>query len=64
MVGIFLAGVSSIIGFVEVMPQTQSGCSAPRAFVPEIYPDGTLITDEKGRIIYANAAYGRLTAQP
>ncbi|MDE1992908.1 MAG: PAS domain-containing protein, partial [Rhizobiaceae bacterium] len=58
MVGIFFL-VSSIIGFVEVMPQTQSD-SLARSFLNS-QPDGTLITDEKGRIIYANAAYGQLT---
>ena len=58
MVGIFFL-VSSIIGFVEVMPQTQSD-SLARSFLNS-HPDGTLITDEKGRIIYANTAYGRLT---
>ncbi|QRM37705.1 response regulator [Rhizobium rhizogenes] len=58
MVGIFFL-VSSIIGFVEVMPQTQSD-SLARSFLNS-HPDGTLITDEKGRIVYANAAYGRLT---
>ncbi|CAN7301217.1 response regulator [Rhizobium rhizogenes] len=58
MVGIFFL-VSSIIGFVEVMPQTQSD-SLARSFLNS-HPDGTLITDEKGRIVYANTAYGRLT---
>ncbi|AYG66427.1 MULTISPECIES: PAS domain-containing sensor histidine kinase [unclassified Rhizobium] len=58
MVGIFFL-VSSIIGFVEVMPQPQSD-SLARSFLNS-HPDGTLITDEKGRIVYANAAYGRLT---
>jgi two-component system cell cycle sensor histidine kinase/response regulator CckA len=58
MVGIFFL-VSSIIGFVEVMPQTQSDGLA-RSFLNS-HPDGTLITDEKGRIVYANAAYGQLT---
>ncbi|WFU10732.1 response regulator [Rhizobium sp. CB3090] len=58
MVGIFFL-VSSIIGFVEVMPQTQSD-SLARSFLNS-HPDGTLITDEKGRIIYANGAYGQLT---
>ncbi|AVA21761.1 cell cycle histidine kinase CckA [Rhizobium sp. LEGMi198b] len=58
MVGIFFL-VSSIIGFVEVMPQTQSD-SLARSFLNS-HPDGTLITDEKGRIVYANGAYGRLT---
>ncbi|MBY3483646.1 cell cycle histidine kinase CckA [Rhizobium laguerreae] len=58
MVGIFFL-VSSVIGFIEVMPQHQSD-SLARAFLNS-HPDGTLITDEKGRIIYANAAYGALT---
>ncbi|HEX8046413.1 cell cycle histidine kinase CckA [Rhizobium sp.] len=58
MVGIFFL-VSSIIGFVEVMPQTHSD-SLARSFLNS-HPDGTLITDEKGRIVYANAAYGHLT---
>jgi two-component system cell cycle sensor histidine kinase/response regulator CckA len=58
MVGIFFL-VSSIIGFIEVMPQRQSD-SLARAFLNS-HPDGSLITDEKGRIIYANAAYGELT---
>ncbi|MBO3760659.1 response regulator [Ciceribacter sp. L1K22] len=58
MVGIFFL-VSAVIGFVEVMPQSQSDTLA-RAFLAS-QPDGTLITDTKGRVIYANAAYGRLT---
>ncbi|KQV81653.1 PAS domain-containing sensor histidine kinase [Rhizobium sp. Root1220] len=58
MVGIFFL-VSSVIGFIEVMPQRQSD-SLARAFLNN-HPDGSLITDEKGRIVYANAAYGALT---
>jgi two-component system cell cycle sensor histidine kinase/response regulator CckA len=58
MVGIFFL-VSSVIGFIEVMPQSQSD-SLARAFLNS-HPDGSLITDDKGRIIYANAAYGALT---
>ncbi|MGY3611622.1 PAS domain-containing protein, partial [Bradyrhizobium sp. Lot11] len=58
MVGIFFL-VSSVIGFIEVMPQHQSD-SLARSFLNS-HPDGTLITDDKGRIIYANAAYGALT---
>ncbi|PKA39065.1 cell cycle histidine kinase CckA [Rhizobium sullae] len=58
MVGIFFL-VSSVIGFIEVMPQRQSD-SLARSFLNS-HPDGSLITDEKGRIIYANAAYGKLT---
>ncbi|MBD9453057.1 MULTISPECIES: PAS domain-containing sensor histidine kinase [unclassified Rhizobium] len=58
MVGIFFL-VSSVIGFIEVMPQRQSD-SLARAFLNS-HPDGSLITDDKGRIVYANAAYGELT---
>jgi two-component system cell cycle sensor histidine kinase/response regulator CckA len=58
MAGIFFL-VSAVIGFVEVMPQNRSDIIS-RAFV-DSHPDGTLITDRKGRIIYANAAYGRMT---
>jgi two-component system cell cycle sensor histidine kinase/response regulator CckA len=58
MAGIFFL-VSAIIGFVEVMPQNHSD-TVSRA-VLNSNPDGMVITDRKGRIIYANAAYGRLT---
>ncbi|MCK8778761.1 ATP-binding protein [Rhizobium sp. NTR19] len=58
MVGIFFL-VSSIIGLVEVMPQSRSDELA-RSFLAS-HPDGILITDPKGRILYANAAYGRMT---
>jgi two-component system cell cycle sensor histidine kinase/response regulator CckA len=58
MVGIFFL-VSSLIGLVEVMPQSRSDGLA-RDFLAS-HPDGILITDAKGRIVYANAAYGRMT---
>lgn len=58
MVGIFFI-VSSIIGLVEVMPQSRSDEFA--GIYLASHPDGILITDERGRILYANAAYGRLT---
>ncbi|NKN36563.1 response regulator [Agrobacterium sp. a22-2] len=58
MVGIFFL-VSAIIGFIEVMPQTQSD-GLGRNFLDTL-PEGALIADDKGRIIYANAAYGRMT---
>jgi two-component system cell cycle sensor histidine kinase/response regulator CckA len=58
MVGIFFF-VSALIGFIEIMPQSQSDDLA-RAFL-DSHPDGTLITDRKGRIVFANAAYGTLT---
>jgi two-component system cell cycle sensor histidine kinase/response regulator CckA len=31
-----------------------------RAFI-DTHPEGTLVTDEKGRVIYANQAYGKIT---
>ncbi|KQV34263.1 MULTISPECIES: PAS domain-containing sensor histidine kinase [unclassified Rhizobium] len=58
MVGIFFL-VSSIIGFIEVMPQSRPDDLA-RAFL-DGHEDGTVVTDRKGRIVYANAAYGALT---
>jgi two-component system cell cycle sensor histidine kinase/response regulator CckA len=58
MVGIFFV-VSSLIGLVEVMPQSRSDGLA-RSFLAN-HPDGILITDAKGRIVYANSAYGRMT---
>ncbi len=58
MVGIFFL-VSSVIGFIEVMPQSRPDELA-RAFL-DGHEDGTIVTDRRGRIIYANAAYGALT---
>ncbi|OLP53910.1 hybrid sensor histidine kinase/response regulator [Rhizobium rhizosphaerae] len=58
MVGIFFL-VSSAIGFIEVMPQSRPDELA-RAFL-DGHPDGTVVTDRKGRIVYANAAYGAMT---
>lgn len=58
MVGIFFI-VSSLIGLVEVMPQSRSDELA-RSFLAN-HPDGIVVTDAKGRIVYANAAYGRMT---
>lgn len=58
MVGIFFL-VSSLIGLVEVMPQSRSDELA-RGFLAS-HPDGILITDPRGRVLYANAAYGRMT---
>ncbi|MCJ8509877.1 response regulator [Rhizobium lemnae] len=58
MVGIFFI-VSSIIGLVEVMPQSRSDEFSGTYLAS--HPDGILVTDERGRILYANAAYGRLT---
>src|SRR5690606_26913701 len=58
MVGIFFL-VSSVIGIVEVMPQSRPDELA-RGFLAT-HPDGILVTDARGRLVYANAAYGRLT---
>ena len=58
MMGIFFI-VSAVIGFVEVMPQTNSDTLARRFLASQ--PEGTLITDAEGRIVFANAAYGQMT---
>lgn len=57
-VGIFFL-VSTVIGFVDIMPKTTADPLA-RAFI-DTHPEGTLVTDDKGRVVYANHAYGRLT---
>jgi len=57
-VGIFFL-VSTVIGFVDIMPKTTADPLA-RAFI-DTHPEGTLVTDEKGRVVYANHAYGHLT---
>ncbi|WP_404864503.1 cell cycle histidine kinase CckA [Georhizobium sp. MAB10] len=58
LLGIFFI-VSSMIGFIQVMPHRSSDPLA-RSFV-DGQAEGTLITDRKGRAVYANAAYGQLT---
>ncbi|MGL4199673.1 MAG: PAS domain-containing protein, partial [Allorhizobium sp.] len=58
MMGIFFI-VSAVIGFVEVMPQSNSDTLARRFLGSQ--PDGTLITDAEGRVVFANAAYGAMT---
>jgi len=58
MVGIFFL-VSSIIGFIEVMPQSRSDVLARRFLAS--HPDGIIVTDPKGRIVYANSAYCQMT---
>ena len=57
-VGIFFL-VSTVIGFVAIMPKAQSDPLA-RAFT-DTHPEGTLVTDTRDRVIYANQAYGRIT---
>ena len=59
MAGIFFV-VSALIGFVEFMPQAAPSDDLSRSFL-DSHPDGTVVTDRKGRIVYANAAYGALT---
>lgn len=59
MAGIFFV-VSALIGFIEIMPQATGSEELARSFL-DSHPDGTVITDRKGRIVYANAAYGALT---
>lgn len=58
MAGIFFI-VSAIIGLVEIMPPS-SRVSVDRGYL-DSHPDGFLITDSRGRLLYANAAYGALT---
>jgi two-component system cell cycle sensor histidine kinase/response regulator CckA len=57
MAGIFFL-VSAFIGFVEVMPQNRMDILSHAVLNSQ--PDGIVITDRKGSIVYANAAYGRL----
>jgi two-component system cell cycle sensor histidine kinase/response regulator CckA len=59
MAGIFFV-VSALIGFIEIMPQSARSDELSSAFL-DSHPDGTLITDRKGRVLYANSAYGALT---
>jgi two-component system, cell cycle sensor histidine kinase and response regulator CckA len=58
MVGIFFL-FSALIGFIEIMPQSRKE-ELSRAFIDN-HPEGTVITDRHGRIVYANHAYGKLT---
>jgi two-component system cell cycle sensor histidine kinase/response regulator CckA len=57
-VGIFFL-VSTVIGFVTIMPKATTDPLA-RAFI-DTHPEGTLVTDDKDRVIYANQAYGQIT---
>jgi two-component system cell cycle sensor histidine kinase/response regulator CckA len=59
MAGIFFV-VSALIGLVEFMPQATGSDDLARSFL-DSHPDGTVVTDRKGRIVYANTAYGALT---
>ena len=58
MIGIFYL-VSTFIGFVQVMPRA-GGDVLSRVYI-DGHPEGTVITDKKGRVVYANRAYAALT---
>ncbi|MEM6462055.1 MAG: response regulator [Pseudomonadota bacterium] len=57
MVGIFYL-VSTVIGFVQLMPRG-GGDVLSRLFI-DGHPEGTVVTDRKGRVIYANRTYAEL----
>lgn len=59
MVGIFYL-VSTFIGFVQIMPRA-GGDVLSRLFI-DGHPEGTVVTDKKGRVVYANRTYATLTA--
>ena len=54
MVGIFYL-VSTVIGFVQIMPRG-GGDFLSRIFI-DGHPEGTVVTDKKGRVVYANRTY-------
>ncbi|MEM9104571.1 MAG: response regulator, partial [Pseudomonadota bacterium] len=54
MVGIFYL-VSTVIGFVQIMPRG-GGDFLSRIFI-DGHPEGTVVTDRKGRVVYANRTY-------
>jgi len=58
MIGVFFL-VSAIIGFVQIMPRT-GGDQLSRLFL-DSHPEGTVVTDSKGRAVYANRTYAALT---
>ncbi len=58
MVGIFYL-VSTFIGFVQIMPRA-GGDEVSRLFI-DSHPEGTVIADQKGRVVYANRTYAELT---
>jgi len=58
MVGVFFL-VSTVIGLVVIMPRS-SGDPLAAAFL-DSESDGIVITDPKGRVVYANRAYGAMT---
>ncbi len=58
MVGIFYL-FASVIGFIRIAPRS-SGSELAKAFV-DGSGEGNVVTDAKGRIVYANHAYASLT---
>ena len=58
MVGIFYL-FASVIGFIRIAPRS-AGSELSKAFV-DGSGEGTVISDAKGRIVYANHAYATLT---
>ncbi|AGA64115.1 Sensory Transduction Protein Kinase [Liberibacter crescens BT-1] len=58
MIGVFFL-ILSVIGLIEIIPQSHID-SLATAFINS-QPEGILITDERGQVIYANTAYKRLT---
>ncbi|MDA4848246.1 cell cycle histidine kinase CckA [Hoeflea poritis] len=57
MIGIFYL-VSTVIGFVQIMPRG-GGDVLSRIFI-DGHPEGTVVTDKKGRVVYANRTYADL----
>ena len=58
MIGVFYL-FASVIGFISFGPQSEDD-GLSRAFMDSL-PVGTIITDAKGRIVYANRAYAEVT---
>ncbi|HEV7254457.1 MAG TPA: response regulator [Mesorhizobium sp.] len=50
---------ATAIGFIQLAPRS-TGDDLARSFV-DAMPEGLLVTDLKGRVIYANRAYGAMT---
>ncbi|MGH9914458.1 MAG: PAS domain-containing protein, partial [Pyrinomonadaceae bacterium] len=58
MTGVFYL-FGSAINVIQFTPRGTSD-ELTRAFV-DTFPEGTVVTDQKGRIVYANRAYAQLT---
>ncbi|MBX4378367.1 PAS domain-containing protein, partial [Mycobacterium tuberculosis] len=57
MTGVFYL-FGSAINVIQFTPRGTSD-ELTRAFV-DTFPEGTVVTDQKGRIVYANRAYAQL----